>query len=253
MADNNDSRLSAIWITAAVIAAVALVAGLLLLTEGSQLGSAGQNGATVKQAPWKITVYGAGARDLPKKKRKVSRARRREVSRVVRTVYNTAFLHPQRLRKTTRRYMTGAAARGFERLRIGADNAQDLRILWRTARIGVQARGARRAAALVRITARPGGGGKGTRSKTQSRLWMERTKRGWKVIAYDLDQRPLKREKPKAHKNPKKGPDRKTGERKSNRADEEGRGQSKRRNKDKRPGDDGARRDGGSRRGGGRK
>ena len=47
-------------------------------------------------------------------------------------------------------------------------------------------------------------GGRDFKVRHRSQLWLERTKKGWKVIAFDIDQRPMRlttgRQKPATEK-----------------------------------------------------
>jgi hypothetical protein len=103
-------------------------------------------------------------------------------------------------------YFRGPARGAFRRSGAGVpEGAKEVRTLRRTARVTIQATSAKRAAASVTVIARGMVDGRDFKFRHRSELWLERTKKGWKVIAFDIDQRPMRltprRQKPAEEKN----------------------------------------------------
>lgn len=102
-------------------------------------------------------------------------------------------------------YFRGPARGAFRRSGAGVpEGAKEVRTLRRTARVTIQATTAKRAAASVTVIARGMVDGRDFKIRHRSELWLERTKKGWKVIAFDIDQRPMRltprRQKPAEEK-----------------------------------------------------
>jgi hypothetical protein len=149
----------------------------------------------IRHAPWHVVKYGAGAVGH------VTRADRRRVEfygrragTLVRGVYDALFLEPRRLGRIVRASFATTAARSFLRLESAGAPAkvERLRIVSRRARIGVDARSAKRAVASVWLRAAGLAGERRFLLLHEATLWLQRTKRGWRVIAYDVKQRPVR-------------------------------------------------------------
>lgn len=163
---------------------------------------------TLAQADWKVTLTRAGAGGrLPKQARERLKAQRPRLTSVVRSASDAMFLEKD---KAPSYYFYGPAHGAFRRSGAGVPRgASDVRTLRRTARIAIQGTTARRAAAAVTVVARGSVGKRDFRLHHHSQLWLERTKKGWKVIAFDIEQRPmpLSRNRDKPKDKPKKEED----------------------------------------------
>lgn len=236
----------------AIIAALVL-AGVIagLVSEGAPQGGGGTRAGNaprlapprIKQARWEVKSFPAGAVwEMTKRDRKQLRIQGRSIARLVRRVYDTLFLQPGRAPEILKRNFVDPAAFSLRRSRIGLPKrADDVQFLARRARIGIDGPSRRRAAGTVTLLVRGKAGGRRFRMKHESTLWLERTKRGWHVIAYDAQQGPqrwkARRDKGKAGR---RGDD-KRGDRPANRRTKRRRdGKDERRARSK----DGARRDG---------
>jgi hypothetical protein len=155
---------------------------------------------TIDQADWKVTLTRAGAGGrLPKRARERLQAQRPRLRSVVRSASDAMFLEGG---KAASSYFYGPAHGAFRRSGAGVPRgASGVRTLRRTARIAIQGTTARRAAAAITMVARGSVKGRDFRLHHRSQLWLERTKKGWKVIAFDIEQRPMplgkNRSKPK--------------------------------------------------------
>jgi hypothetical protein len=145
----------------------------------------------VEQADWKVSFSRAG-RSGRLSKRAVTRlrAQRPRLTSAVRAASDAMFLGGDTPASS---YFRGPARGAFRRSNAGApEGAKEVRTLRRTARVAIQATTAKRAAASVTVIARGVVDGRDFKVRHRSRLWLERTKKGWKVIAFDIDQRPMR-------------------------------------------------------------
>ena len=143
------------------------------------------------QARWRIKTSAARSAPITKTQRELIARRKPELLATVRNIYNTLFLTPSAKPTIVKEYFAPVAASSFRADRTGIPNdATDVRITRRIARIGIEAQGVNRAAALVDVEARATRGGRVTKLSHRARLWLQREADGWKVIAYDVSQRP---------------------------------------------------------------
>jgi hypothetical protein len=153
----------------------------------------------IKQARWQIKARGSGAIS------KVTRADKRRLSTqrprlagLVRDVYDSLFLYPSRRRAVLHRRFSKPAARTVVRSRAGVPSDAELVRTWsRRARISIQPDGARRAAAIVVVRARGQLRSKIFRIVHKATLWLERPKRLWRVIGFEVSQGPFQANKAK--------------------------------------------------------
>lgn len=144
------------------------------------------------QAPWEITVYPAASGTRPRPK-VVTRVRRTapELARLVRRLYLALFLDRDQLPGVARALFTPPAARALLAAKAGLPNAAaEQRTHRRQARIGVEGWSARRAAARVEVVVTAVLGKRRARIHHRGLLWLRRGKSGWRVIAFEFDQRP---------------------------------------------------------------
>jgi hypothetical protein len=207
------------WLPASVAALAALGIGLsLLLSSEDRTGraqpaeprptSADRPTVTpptggVEQAAWKVSFSRAGTSGkLSKRAVTRLRAQRPRLTTAVRAASDAMFLGGGAPASS---YFRGPARGAFRRSNAGApEGAKEVRTLRRAARVTIQATTARRAAASVTVIARGVVGGRDFKVRHRSQLWLERTKKGWKVIAFEIDQRPMRlttgRQKPATEK-----------------------------------------------------
>jgi hypothetical protein len=148
----------------------------------------------VRQAPWHTDVSLEGrVGKLTNAQRKAFNAQRPRVVDVIENLYSGMFLEPSRLKDITDKTFTATAASSLRPSKLGFPaGTNGVQMLRRGTRIGIQATGARNAAAEVTVVARGHLDGKKVKMKHTSDLWLSRDKGTWKVIAFEVKQRPLK-------------------------------------------------------------
>lgn len=147
---------------------------------------------SIKQAKWKMNVHPSGNLEkMSKRQMKRIRAQRPEVGSLVARVYDALFLAPARRRSVVRNSFAPRAAAAFADDAGIPANTTMVRTTLRKADIGIDATGARRAAAVVKVRARGRVGSRRFALVHRATLWLER-RGGWKVIAFDVRQSPVK-------------------------------------------------------------
>ena len=170
----------------AVVLVIAAIAILLLMNQADKGRREGGRGAG-PQAQWQFTSFPIGGKkaDLPG-------AQEAAIERLIRRWSDAVYLYPADLRAATSRYFTAAAADAFRASDVGLPgNAREVQTKRRVARIWIDVDGARRAAARVQVVATGKSSSREFRSASESHLWLEREGASWKVIGYEVDQRPL--------------------------------------------------------------
>jgi len=197
-----------------VCALVALVAGVLLtdlpgkrlLSSGGLTGgSESEMAEAVPQARWKIAPAKAMSHATKAQSERIRRQRPR-VTALVKSVYDAMFVNPDRLGATLDRSFRTEAARALRRSGAAVQTSGLLRATSRRAEIGIHSAGRPMfAIASVSLKAEPVDGSSEPLAHS-STLWMERSKNGWKVIAFQLKQGPAAASKAGNPKNSKKKP-----------------------------------------------
>jgi hypothetical protein len=147
----------------------------------------------IDQAEWKITAFPAGALDkVSKKERKRLKSQRARLRLLIRSLYDTLFLDPGSRTATVGRLFATRAARALLRSNAGlSSKVTRVKTLIRRAEIGIQAKYATRAAAHIQVRARGFVDDERVTIRHRAKLWLERTKNRWTVIAFEVDQRPV--------------------------------------------------------------
>lgn len=156
-------------------------------------GSASPSVAAPDQPSWRISAWAAGTLGRSSKAalRLVDR-RRPEVAAVIERAYDALFLDPGSLDRVLRATFSPTAARALRKSRAGLPtDPSDVRIVKRNAAIGIESSKGNQAAARVTLVAKLRSGSKSVRLSHRATLWMERTGRSWKVVAFDLRQKRL--------------------------------------------------------------
>jgi len=150
--------------------------------------------ASIPQAKWKITVHPSGnSGKLGKIRAKRIRAQRPTTRKLIRRVYDGVFLAPPAQRRDVlQRYFNGRAAAKFADTAGVPDRATEVTTTVRKADVGIDAAGARRAAAVVVVRAHGRLGPRSFGLLHRATLWLERSKGSWNVIAFEVRQRPIK-------------------------------------------------------------
>jgi hypothetical protein len=186
--------------TAALAAGLAL-AVVLLTSEGQREPArapapapASPSAPRIEQARWRVEARTAGrAGELSRPERRRLRGQRPRVGALVRELYDALFLRPGGARDAVRKALAPAAARSLLRMRrLGAPEAAErVRTLVRRARVAIEGPRGLRAVASVWVKARGRLRGRPFTLTHRATLWLERSGRAWRVIAYDVEQRPL--------------------------------------------------------------
>lgn len=187
-----------VWLYVLVgVLVVALVAGGILLFVGDEKKKRdfGPNlGAGIKQASWRVRVRTVGGPALPKKIRnqKLKGKEAKRLETLVRSIYNAIYLQPGRLDHVSKRFMSAEVAKAVKRsgpqIPAKADRIKTMR---RLAKVGVDPAGIARAVAFVHVVAKGEKGKEKFKTQSRDRLWLERNKGKWKIIAFDVNMEAL--------------------------------------------------------------
>ena len=177
----------------AVLTVGAVVAILLLTAETVREATDKPVGSLADQANWQITTYSIGGKHPKLKKPPPPKAESRALGTLVREVHDGLFLFPGNFKQTAAKHFAAPAAKEItSRRRFGVTaQATDVKTLHRSARIAVDASGRGRATARVLVVVTGRSRGSGFRSLYEGKLWIERQNKGWTVIAYEVEERPV--------------------------------------------------------------
>jgi hypothetical protein len=117
---------------------------------------------------------------------------RPSVATLIEDVYDGIFLEPGTFKDVVAQTFTKAAASSLPRELGFPTGVTDVEILRRRANVGIEARGARHAAAEITVTATGVVGERSVRLLHDATLWLEREEGEWKVIGFEVTQRPLR-------------------------------------------------------------
>lgn len=156
--------------------------------------------AKIKQAPWRIRTQPAGSvAKITRADKKQLKAQRPRLASLVKDVYDSLFLFPSRKRAVLRKHFVRRAARRVLSSNAGiSPRAERVRTWSRRADIGVQPNNAAAAAVKVYVHAKGIVGRRVFRLVHKATLWLQRSKSGWKVVGFEVDQGPVKKAARKA-------------------------------------------------------
>ncbi|MGH2787504.1 MAG: hypothetical protein ACRDJV_06290 [Actinomycetota bacterium] len=157
----------------------------------------------IDQAPWRIKIKPTGTvAKVTRADRKRFGAQRPRLANLVRDVYDALFLFPSRQKKVIHKHFARHAAREVMSSKVGVPGRADLvQTRKRVASIGLQPNGAHVAAARVVVRVKGRIGARVFRLAHRGTLWVERSKRVWKVVGFEVSQTPVT--KSRAQKNKK--------------------------------------------------
>ncbi|MGI8774622.1 MAG: hypothetical protein ACR2KQ_06365 [Actinomycetota bacterium] len=147
-----------------------------------------------EQAPWRVRVFpaGTGGRAAPAQTKAVSK-QRDAVEETVTSVYDALLLQPAAIETMGGKELGPGVGAALERSKLSPSaEISDLQTTRRHARIGIQADGGRHAAARLKITAKAQVDGDPIRFRQEITMWLERTGKRWKVVAFEGSQRQLR-------------------------------------------------------------
>lgn len=192
-----ESRHSRIWILMVLLTVAALVAVACDpsdeeegVPEASSTGSA--TSPEIEQAKWKVkTRLAPGHRKLSKKQKNRVKKAATPIGDLVTEVYDVLFLAPEDRASIVKARFLAPTATALLRTDTGvARGSSEVRTLRRSADIAIDATTTRLAAVRVTIKARGMNGDKNFTVLHKARLWLEKMKGRWKVIAFRVDQGP---------------------------------------------------------------
>ena len=158
--------------------------------------------AVIEQVPWRVTAFPAGVVGKASKKQRA--AVQKNESRVggpVTQVVDALLFEPQALGALSGRAATAGAARALARSNLVPKDLKDVKVIRRVALVGIDVDGVKRGAAEVMVGYKGSLDGEEVRMKLTAALWLERSKQGWKVVAFEGKSQPYK---PPPHKDKKK-------------------------------------------------
>ncbi|HVF52151.1 MAG TPA: hypothetical protein VNC78_00940 [Actinomycetota bacterium] len=174
------------------IATIALLSAGVIQALGPRVEAASETSSStladsaVEQAAWKLkTVEVGSARGHG------VQAAGKDVSAIVREVYDALLLQPAGLSASLEAHFARDAASALVRAGLGwPEDTTGVRVIKRRARVHVELGSSPRAVAIVRTIATGETPSGPLRLKQRSTLWIEESKGGWRVFAFDVDQRP---------------------------------------------------------------
>jgi hypothetical protein len=167
--------------------------------------------AKIKQAPWRIRTQPVGSvAKITRADKKQLKDQRPRLATLVKDVYDSLFLFPSRKKAALRKHFVRRAARRVLSSNAGiSPRAKRVRTWSRRADIGIQPNNAAAAAVKVHVHATGIVGRRVFRLVHKATLWLQRSKRGWKVVGFEVDQGPVKKAARKDEKKRQKKRDRK--------------------------------------------
>jgi hypothetical protein len=146
---------------------------------------------SIAQAKWQIkTVPKAGKRISKAARARVDK-RGTQVARMVQTVFDTMFLDPSNLNEVVADTFTRDAAQALRRPGVGLPRgADEVRTVRRKATVTLYAATASQAVANVQVRLKGIADDQRFRLRHTATLWLQRSTKGWRVIAFEIDQTP---------------------------------------------------------------
>lgn len=116
-----------------------------------------------------------------------------DVGIVLQDVYDALWLDRSRLSQVIGARFAPSAASAMRTSTAGAPEGGQISIQSRRARIGIQIGGGRRAIAVVKVKALAHNDVSTVELKQRSTMWLEKKAGGWRVIAFDINQKRVNR------------------------------------------------------------
>ena len=193
------SKSSRWWLlVVAVLVVCGIVAAAVAMTsdeEGPTTPRTPSSGSVgdpdIRQAKWKFTIQRGPGKKFSKKERAYFVKQRKRLRGMTRDVFDALFLSPEKQGAALRANFTAKARKSY--LRAGAglpERAEDVRVRRRSARIVIESNA--RATMDVRVVARGKAGPRTFATDHRSVLYSARSKNGWKVLGFTVDQKPFR-------------------------------------------------------------
>ena len=202
-AESEKSKRKPWWLFAVAILVIGgIVAAAVAMTAedddsnasgGPSSGSIGD--PEIRQAEWKFAILRGPGKKFSKEQRNFFVKQRMKLKAMTHEVFDALFLSPEKQAGAIRANFTAEARKPYERAGAGVPRkAEDVRVRWRSARIMIESN--TRATMDVKIRARGKADQVAFATEHRSVLYAERGKDGWKIFGFNVDQKPLKKNKP---------------------------------------------------------
>lgn len=145
----------------------------------------------IPQAEWRISTGVRGSRRVSKAEKARVDSRGAKVATLLQTFFDTLFLDSANTNKVIASTFTRGAARALARPGVGLpDGAEDVRTMRRKAKIVLYSETASQAIANVQVRVKGVAEDGPFNLEHHAKLWLQRGDQGWRVVAYEIDQRP---------------------------------------------------------------
>jgi hypothetical protein len=179
--------------------ALALGVGLLtyvLLQQRTEAGEA-PVGPTVAaptdipQAEWRVVTGSRGGNKVSKAERARVKKQAAEVTATIQTVYDTLYLDPTNIEQVIADSFADAAGAAIVKPGVGLPKGADqIQTTQRRARIVLYSETGSQAIADVGVSLKGVVEDRPFRIKHAATLWLQRGDKGWKVVAFEIEQKP---------------------------------------------------------------
>ena len=147
--------------------------------------------AVIEQVPWKVTAFPAGVtQPLTKNQKKAIGKHRVSAGQPVTQAVDALMFEPPALGALRGKAATAGAARALARSKLVPKGIEEVKVIRRVARVGIDVAGTKRAAAKVRVGFKGQLNGKTVRLNLSGAFWLERYSNGWKIVAFEGESRP---------------------------------------------------------------
>jgi hypothetical protein len=147
--------------------------------------------ASIPHADWRIKTAPKGGKRVSKAERARVERRGTKVAALIQRFFDTLFLDPAKSDEVIADSFTRGAAKALARPGVGLPKrAEEVAIVRRRASIVLYAKTASQAIAKVEVRLRGMVEDKPFRLKHAAELWLVRGSKGWRVIAYEITEKP---------------------------------------------------------------
>lgn len=144
----------------------------------------------IPQARWKMAAFAAPNPGVPtNRQRKAVKRVTPQVKETVQDLYDALTVSRRQFSKVARRLLPADARKSLRGRPLVPFKLTRIQTLKREARIAIDLKTRAAASAKVTLRFRARSGKKRVMVAHNGTLWLERSKKGWQIIAFDLDQR----------------------------------------------------------------
>ena len=145
----------------------------------------------IPQAEWAVETQVKGPKRIPKAERVRGEARAEQAAGVVQGIFDAVFLEPGEARDVISQSFTGEAAAALRDPGIGLpEGAEEVETTRRSVSVSVYSGTGSQAVARTVIAAKGLAAGEPFRLRQSALLWLVRDDGKWRVVAFEIDQRP---------------------------------------------------------------